>query len=133
VFDERVVVRFSDGSSLKGYGDNFLPGETELLVQEVETAAIHTVKLESVKAIYFVKEFMTDSQMSHRKPSSLLYQAIPGRKVRVEFADGEALDGVATLQAAPTHGFFLTPLNPNSNNLQIYVNQKALKSFRFIG
>lgn len=131
LFDERVVVRFLDGSALKGYGDNFLPGESELLVQEVETAAIHKVDLEAVKAIYFVKEFMTDSQMSHQRAPQILYQAVPGRRLALDFADGETMDGVATLQAAPTRGFFLTPLNPNSNNIQIYVNPKALKRFRF--
>jgi len=133
LFDERVVVRFLDGATLKGYGDNFLPGETELLVQDVETAAIHTVDLGTVKALYFVKEFTTDSQISHLRSTPLLYQAVPGRKIVLQFVDGETLEGVATLQAPPTRGFFLTPLNPNSNNRQIYVNPDALKSFRFTG
>lgn len=131
MFDERVVVRFLDGRILKGYGDNFLPGEVELLVREVENDAIHRVALGEVKMICFVRAFVTDSQSTHRPTAPLIYQAVPGRRVAVEFLDGEHLEGVATLQTMPTHGFFVTPLNPNSNNIQIYVNPNALRRFRF--
>lgn len=131
MFDERVVVRFLDGTALKGYGDNFLPGEAELLVQENETATIHKVDLAAVKAVYFVKEFLTDSQTSHRRAPALIFQAVPGKHVAMAFLDGEVLEGVATLQDRPVRGFFVTPLNPNSNNVQVYVNPKALRTFRF--
>lgn len=131
MFDERVVVRTLSGETLKGYGDNFLPGETEFMVQEVESGEIHRVPLAEVKMVCFVRAFVTDSQSTHRPTAPLIYQAVPGRRVSLEFADGERMEGVATLQAMPSQGFFVTPLNPNSNNLQVYVNPNALKRFRF--
>ncbi len=130
MFDEKVVVRFLDGSTLKAFGDNFLPGETEVMVRG-QDEKLHTVSLDAVKLICFVRAFTTDSQSTHRPPPPLLFQAVPGRRVTLEFSDGEVVEGMATLQQEPQRGFFVTPLNPHSNNIQIYVNPKALKRFRF--
>lgn len=130
MFDDRMVIRFLDGTVLKAFGDNFLPSDERIMVTECD-GPMRTIELAAVKMVCFVKQFVTDSQNTHRPPPPLIYQAIPGSKVRMEFTDGEVLMGIATLEAAPSRGFFVTPLNPNSNNLQIYVNPKALKRFRF--
>ena len=130
MFDDRMVIRFLDGTVLKAFGDNFLPGEERIQVMECD-GPMRTVELSAIKIICFVKQFVTDSQNTHRPAPPIIYQAVPGRKVTVEFKDGEVVKGVATLEGEPKRGFFITPLNPNSNNLQIYVNPNALKRFRF--
>lgn len=132
MFDERLVVHHMDGTSVKGYGDPFLPGEKELLLQDTESGHIHRVALASVKLVCFVKAFVTDSHATHKPAPPLLYQAIPGRRVRVEFPDGEKIEGVASLSAPPKVGFFLTPLTPEGNNIQLYINCAATKRFQFL-
>jgi hypothetical protein len=132
MFDERVVIHFQTGRTLSGWGDNFLPTEEEILVKDQDDV-IQRVALRDVKIICFVKAFATDSRATHLPPAKILYQAVHGRKVRLQFKDGEKLEGVASLNERPLRGFFVTPLNPNSNNIAIYVNPNFLKSFEFLG
>jgi hypothetical protein len=133
VFDEPVVVHFLKGETLTGYGDNFLPGEAEIMVRD-EGGAIRKVDLASVKVVCFVKSVSPDRAQTHRaSPERLLYQAVPGRRVLLHFKDGERMEGLASISDKPRRGFFVTPLNPNSNNLQVYVNVEALLGLAFQG
>lgn len=131
MFEQKVVVRFKDGRTLSGFGDGFLAGEREILVQDMQEA-IHRVDLTQVKMVCFVRDFGSDPAETHRSPGKVLYQAVPGTRVRVVFRDGEVLEGVSTLHSRPTGGFFLTPLNPHANNLSLYVNMDEVVSFRFL-
>jgi hypothetical protein len=131
MFEQKVVVRYKDGKTLAGFGDSFVAGEAEILVQDLNEA-IHRVPLSDVKMVCFVRTFGTDPAETHRPAGRVLYQAIPGNRVRVAFRDGEVLEGVTSLQSRPTRGFFLTPLNPHGNNLGVYVNMDEVVSFRFL-
>jgi len=131
VFDARIVVRYQDGTVLKGWGDNFLPGEASILVKDFQDR-IHTVDLQRVKLVCFVKTFVSDSTMTHRPTSRVLFSAIPGTLVELRFQDGEVIFGKASLSAPPRTGFFVSPVNPNSNNISVYVNPEALDRFRFM-
>ena len=124
-----MVVRFKDGTTLAGFGDNFMPGEESILVADLDGHA-HEIRLQEVKLVCFVRNFVGDSQ-SHAPSGQLLYQAVPGRKIRLKLKDGEELRGVSSLSELPRNGFFMTPLNPNSNNIHIYVNRDVVLSFAF--
>lgn len=126
-----MVVRFKDGATLSGFGDNFMPGETELLMQDLEER-LHRLPLSDVKMVCFVKTFSSDPGETHRIPGRVLYQPVPGSKVRISFKDGEVLEGVSAVRTRPLKGFFLTPLNQNSNNIHVYVNMDEVVSFRFL-
>ncbi len=131
MFDEKVVIRFKDGTTLPGYGDNFMPGEGEILVQDLDDH-VHTVSLKDVKLVCFVRDFNTSDSGSHQRPDRLVYQPVPGRTVEITFRDGERLRGVTTLRSKPSAGFFMTPLNPHSNNVHVFVNPDEILSFRFL-
>jgi hypothetical protein len=130
MFDEKVVVRFIDGRTLQGYGDTFMPFEEEIMVKDSVENILH-VRLDEVKLICFVKRFDSQAGETHKPSPPLQFVAVPGRKIFLRFKDGETIRGMASIEAPPIRGFFLTPLNPNSNNRQLYVNPKALDSFRF--
>lgn len=130
MFEEKVIVRFKDGTTLPGFGDNFMPGDEEILVQDLEDH-LHSVLLKEVKLVCFVRAFASDFDRSHAPAGRLIYQAVPGRTVDITFRDGEKLRGITTLQNKPKGGFFLTPLNPNSNNIHVFVNSDEILSFRF--
>lgn len=130
MFDEKVIIRFQDGRVLKAYGDSFLPWEEEILVKDALEQMVH-VRLSDVKLIGFVKEFESDGAATHKPSPPLQYMAVPGRRVLLTFRDGERMVGVTSLDTPPKQGFFVTPLNPNSNNTRVYVNPGALTSFRF--
>lgn len=130
MFDERVVIHYLDGSTLRGYGDSFLPWEEEVLVKDQHEKMVH-VRLADVKIICFVRHHDSDCSATHKASPPLQFQAVPGRRIQLRFKDGEQLVGVASLEAPPRSGFFLTPLNPNSNNRRVFINLAALESFRF--
>lgn len=131
MFDEPMVVHFMEGETLAGHGDNFFPGEAQILVRD-GGGAIRKVDLAEVKMVCFVKSLASDRAQTHLpQPDRLLYQAVPGKRVRIRFRDGEQMEGLASIRAKPRQGFFVTPMNPNSNNLQVYVNPDALVGFSF--
>lgn len=130
MFDEKVIIRFLDGRVLKAYGDSFLPWEEEMLVKDAREQIVH-VKLSEVKLIGFVKEFDSDGAVTHRPSPPLQYVAVPGKRVLLKFRDGEEMVGMTSLESPPKQGFFLMPLNPNSNNNRVFVNPGALASFHF--
>ncbi|MGA9752934.1 MAG: hypothetical protein WBS54_14220 [Acidobacteriota bacterium] len=130
MFDEKLVVHFLQGGTIQGFGENFLPGEGEILLQDLQ-GKIHHIELRTVKVICFVKDFRTVRAEGDRKDTQFLYQAMSGRKLNLVFKDGEHLEGTASLRERPTQGFFLTPLSDQTNNLQIYVNPEALLHFGF--
>lgn len=130
MFDERLVIHFQSGKTLACWGDNFMPLEEEIMVKDQDDR-IQRVVLKEVKVVCFVKAFATDSRTTHKPPAQILFQAVPGRKVKLLFKDGEKMEGVSSLKERPVRGFFVTPLNPNSNNIHIFVNPAFLKSFEF--
>jgi hypothetical protein len=132
MFDEQVVVHFLDGRLLPGYSDNFFPAENEIMVREAMSEEVVTVHLRQVKVVCFVRSLSSEGRDRNREPAPLLFQGVPGRRIELAFKDGEHMQGIATLHARPTQGFFVTPLNPRSNNVQVYVNPDALTSFRFL-
>ena len=131
MFDQKMIVRFKDGRTLTAFGDGFMVGEAEIMVKDLNER-IHTVRLDEVKLVCFVKHFVTDSQNTHRQAGTTLYQAIPGRKARITFRDGEKLVGIISCREKPRSGFFIASLNPNSNNIHIYVNAKEVVNFTFL-
>ncbi len=133
MFEEQVVIHFLDGRVLNGYGDNFFPGEDRIMVLKALSEEVVTVKLAEVKVVCFVRTLAPQQKERNREPQALLYQAVPGRHVDILFKDGEHLEGVASISDKPARGFFVTPLNPQSNNVQIYVNPDAMARFRFVG
>ncbi len=131
MFEARVVVRYMNGQILAGWGDQFFPMETEIMVKD-QLDEIHRIPLNQVKLVCFVKQFVSDSSITHRSTSKVIYDAIPGKTVEMVFTDGEKMSAKASLNTIPKGGFFVTPANPNSNNVSMYVNKGALKSFRFL-
>lgn len=125
MFDESVVVHFRDGRTLAGWGENFFPAEREIYIKDMVQNVVK-VRLADVKVVCFVKQLNTDHRETHRPAAPLLFQPVPGNHVTLVFRDGERMEGIASLTGQPDHGFFVTPLNPNSNNLQVYVNPAAV-------
>ncbi len=129
MFDEAMVVHYRDGRTLTGWGGNFFPTEGEIYVKDMLENVVR-VDLSQVKVVCFVRKLDPDRRETHRPAAPLLYQAVPGNHIDIVFRDGERMEAVGSLTKLPSHGFFVTPLNPNSNNLQVYVNPAEVRSLR---
>jgi hypothetical protein len=123
---ERVVVHFRDGRLLKGFASRPEGSVSSLDVSPLDQRDQPvTVRLESVKAIFFVKEFGGDAGYSESKAFGDGEPYRPGR-VAFHMEDGEVLVGVVDDYQPDSAGFFLTPVDPRSNNVRCFVGAAAI-------
>ena len=123
----KVVVRYKDGRILKGTTTDFFPNKVQFHVSEMsgENTAVY---VEELKAIFFVKDYEGDKDYQPKYDSDI---AGGGKKIRVEFEDGEVITGHTLGYSPDRTGFFVTPADPESNNSRIFVIKAATKSIRF--
>lgn len=117
----RTVVAFLDGKRVKGYVLNFSPlKETFKLAPNKPTqlqSGSH-ISMKDLKAIFFVKDFAGNPDYDETpKDDEPKY----GRKILVTFKDGEELSGTTEAYNPRRLGFFMFPVDKDSNNLRIFV------------
>ena len=128
---EKTVTRLNNGNLLKGYMRDFSPNRNELTVEEKGTARQHLVKIEDLKAVFFVKSFEGDHEYRERKSYGIA--KIKGQRVFVKFRDGESMVGFLegevpwergfflSKQYSDLKGFFLLPVDEDTNNIKVFV------------
>ncbi|HNR13428.1 MAG TPA: hypothetical protein PLG17_02745 [Thermodesulfobacteriota bacterium] len=124
----KVVVHYNDGTILKGTTTDFFPNRAQFRIN-ISQGSAQTVYVEEIKAVFFVKDFDGNKQRQDVYESEIIGG---GKKIRVEFGDGEVING-HTLGYSPDRiGFFVTPADPDSNNSRIFVIKSSTKSIKFI-
>jgi hypothetical protein len=130
----RVVAHFKDGRILKGFTHDFLPARGAFhLTSEMasEAGAVHDIKVSDLKALFFVKCLIGDSDYEARQEFDACDNAaLRGLKIRVEFRDGEVLLGVSLGYNRSKPGFFLIPVDPEGNNQRVYVVADACRDVK---
>jgi hypothetical protein len=121
----QVVVRYRDGALLKGTTKNFVPARDGFHVQ---TASGETVPVSQaqLKAIFFVRNLAGDPKRSDTNEFNPAWPAL-GRKLRVEFADGEVLVGTTQGWQPNRPGFFMFPADVRSNNERCFIITAATR------
>jgi Family of unknown function (DUF6982) len=124
----KVIVRFKDGTLIKGNTSDFFPNKACFHINRLD-GKIEEIKLEDLKAVFFVKDFKGNKDY-HEKYED----AIPGagRKILVEFTDAESITGYALGYSPDRLGFFITPADLTGNNVRIFVVKSATKSVKFL-
>jgi hypothetical protein len=129
-----VVARYRDGKIIRGMTHDFGPQKKVFHVSTVEKhgrtvdGKVYEVACSELKAVFFVK-----SLGGRRGPPSLKglleeeSEAPNLMKVRITFLDGEILVGTTHGYTPEREGFFVTPLERDSNNLRIFVVSSAVK------
>ena len=132
--NNKVVARFVDGRTIKGFTNDFIPGKDRFHILAPEAAAGTRpveVKTTDLKAIFFVKEFEGNSE--HAESNAFSPARPPaGRKIRVVFKDGETLVGTTQGYQSGRPGFFLIPADADSNIMRCYVVAGATREVGFI-
>jgi hypothetical protein len=110
---------------------DFSPDGNEVTMKEEGTDNLHLVKIEDVKAVFFVKSFEGDHEYKEKKFYSS--KKNKGQRVFVKFRDGEALVGFLegevpwkrgfflSRQESGLKGFFLLPADEDTNNIKVFV------------
>jgi hypothetical protein len=117
-----VVVRFSDGKLLKGKTQDFNPGRPGFHLAPSEGGPAIPVENRQLKAVFFVKNLEGNPFHSELKgfiaaPAATAH----GKKIAVVFEDGELLCGYTLSYLPDRQGFFVFPVDPDSNNIRVFV------------
>ncbi len=120
---DKVVARFRDGRTVKGYMLGFIPDKNvfHVVAPESDDHRVEAVSISDLKAIFFVKSF--HGNRLRVKSNQLAKQALRktvNLKVKVTFPDAEVLYGT-TSRYSKKKNFFLTPTDTSNNNDMVYV------------
>lgn len=121
----KVVVRYKDGRIVKGTTRDFIPGKALFHVEVAGKDETIEVNVEDLKAIFFVKDFGGKPDYVEAKSFSDSGSG-KGKKILVEFKDGETLTGYTLGYDANRPGFFVMPSDERSNNERVYVVRSAV-------
>jgi hypothetical protein len=130
----KVVVRFADGHMVKGVTSDFVPAKDRFHVSEA-TAAVGArpteIETKDLKAIFFVRDFAGNPQHGDRNAFDPTHP-VAGRRIRVQFKDGEVLVGTTQGYQPGRPGFFLVPADASSNTERCYVVSAAALDIKFL-
>jgi Family of unknown function (DUF6982) len=124
----KIITRFKDGMILKGTTNDFFPNKVRFHLSNKD-GKIEVIDIESLKAVFFVKDFEGNKNYQEEY-SDTIHGA--GRKIEVEFTDGESITGFALGYSPDRQGFFMTPADLNSNNERIFVVKSATVNIKFL-
>jgi hypothetical protein len=127
-----IVARFKDGKLLKGYTLDFSPAKDLFhLISEAEEdkGTTHEVSVENLKAIFFVKKLAGNKDYREKKEFDEVDSShLRGLMIKVEFNDGEVIRGKTMVYSSNRQGFFVFPVDPESNNDRIYVVSSSVRN-----
>ena len=141
----RVVIQRSDGA-VKGYAEKHQWNTSEgsfsaedlhrrsIRLTRLDSGAVEDVKLENVKAVFFVRDFAGEVQRQDLR----FHDHLPATQclwVRVRFDDGETIEGLInnTQDFVLGSGFLMAPADTFGNNLLIYVLKSKVMGFEVLG
>ncbi len=139
-FEDKVVAHYKDGRVVKGHTRDFSPGRDSFTLNPYTgPAGPIAVFLDELKAVFHVKTFEGDP--SHGRPRGVVgtvqddrFSSVmeDGRKVALQFEDGERLWGFAESFLEGDPGFFFFPTDPGDNNLRVFVVRSSLREMVFL-
>jgi hypothetical protein len=129
---KKVIITFSDGTSLQGYINPLRLPDDPLDV--LTTNGEHRqVPLKEIRAVYFVRDFTEDYEPERRAFFSR--PKLDGLWVRLKFRDNQTLEGVVSndLLALLDSGIQITPPDLNGAAVRIFVPRNALSEVTVLG
>ena len=124
----KIVAHYKNHDVIKGISNNFFPNKIYFNL-EAPTGEMSRIDIDNLKAVFFTKDF--DGNKDHHYDYS---DDIPGagRKMKVEFLDGEVIVGYSLGYSSERQGFFLTPADIKGNNERIFVVNSSTKKTEFV-
>ena len=130
----KIVARYCDGRTLKGTTQNFFPNKPIFHVLRhggKGPGDVIEVKVDDLKAIFFVRDFTGNAKHVERKKLGPGERA-QGRLMEVTCKDGEVIVGTTTGYDPKRPGFFLFPIDPTANNSRIFLVSGSVGAARFV-
>ena len=124
----KVVARFKDGSLMKGKTSDFFPNKTSFHLETL-SGETQQIEVEQLKAFFLVKDFHGNTNYKEEYNDEV---SGTGRKIRVNFTDGETITGYTLGYSPDRQGFYMTPADLKSNNVRIFVVKSASEKIEFV-
>jgi hypothetical protein len=133
---KKAVVKYQNREIIKGWIEDFRPDRDFFilypLIEYSEEESLE-IKYSSLKAIFFVKDFIGDKDYKKVRTFNVDLIITPNqRKLIVNFLDGEHLYGTSHSYGRYKVGFFVYPIDPKDNSERIFVVHKAIESVRLM-
>ena len=127
----KLVVRYLDGTLLKGFCQDFHPTRSFFHLTPSITPGAETsmVPMQQLKAVFFVRDFEGDPDYVEGRTFA---ERPSGRKVEITFADGELMVGSTLGYRTDGTGFFISPADGDGNNLRVFVLPGGVKRVRYL-
>ena len=125
----QVVVHFADGRILKGWAIDFFPNKPGFHVEKEGSGESVEVKVAEAKGVFFVKTFQGNAGATSRTDVERVGM---GKRIQVDFSDGERLVGYTSGYSPARPGFFVFPADPEDNNEKVFVVTAATRSVEFV-
>ena len=127
----KVVAQYANGKIIKGYTLDFFPNKDRFHVIPIDkpTDKPTEVVVNQLKAVFVVKDFNGNPQYIERK--GYMEGDTPyGTTLEVTFGDSEVVVGSGMGINLKRQVFFISPPDPKSNNLRVFVVCSAVKRIR---
>lgn len=123
----KIVVHGNDGKILKGHSSDFTPSLPYFHLATLENPS-DSVKfwLDNLKAVFVVMNFQGD--FLHLDTHDFAQVPFSGKHIVITFKDGEKFYGTSDLNHRNSIGFFIFPIDPDSNTIRAFVINSAIAS-----
>lgn len=129
----KLVAHYKDGRVFKGFTRDFVPTKPLFhLASMANPEFVKEIVVDELKALFFVKDFIGDP-MYNPKQSFEEVPHTPGKRLKVEFTDGEVMLGTTQAFHRDRVGFFLYPADPDCNIVRAFVVNSAVEKVELIG
>ncbi len=122
------VAHYADGSIFKGFTEDLVPSRPSFHLRLADSGERRMINLADLKAVFRVKSLEGDSRRQDRQDGE---RPGFGKKIRVRFKDGEEIVGYTNGYAPERPAFFLTPVDPDSNNDRLLVVNRSVERVAF--
>jgi len=127
----KVATEYVNGKVIKGYTLNFFPHKDRFHVMPIDEPSDKPIEVivSQLKAVFVVQDFNGYPQYVQRK--GYMERKTPyGTPLEVTFGDGEVMVGSCMGIDLKRQGFFISPPDPKSNTLGVFVVRSAVKRVR---
>lgn len=125
---EKMVIRYKDKTLLKGCTSDFSQEKREFHLKS-QNGTVVKVDVEKLKAAFIVKTFEGNKHYRSTYQDPILWG---GKKVKVEFADGEVMIGYIPCFLNGSQNFLVTPADVKCNNKEVFVVSSATRNITYM-
>jgi hypothetical protein len=128
----KVVVHTGSGEIIRGYTGDFSGSKPffTLSTTEENISTNQKIPLNGLKAVFFVRSFQ--GNFLHKTLHTFADSPGYGRRVMLKFRDGERFYGRVEVMRQEDPGFFIHPLDGDSNTVRAFVLRDFIESVHFI-